>query len=65
MKCKNPHCQSPVFVPVIELDDIHRLVGVKCRNCGARYSIEEIEIKKEVNREGFWNSVKWGIAKLT
>jgi hypothetical protein len=59
MICKNPYCKWSNFIPVIELDNNH-LIGVKCENCGARYSIEEIEIKKSLKRIG-WNSVKWGI----
>ncbi len=58
MECKNPHCKWKTFVGVIEMDG-NNLVGVKCVSCGARYSIEEIEIKKSVKREGYWNSVFW------
>jgi hypothetical protein len=58
MKCKNPHCNNIGFVPVIELDN-NILIGMKCRNCGARYSMDDIEIKESLQREG-WNSVKWG-----
>jgi len=57
MECKNQHCKNTNFVPVIELDN-NVLIGVKCRNCGARYSMEDIEIKQSLKREG-WNSVKW------
>jgi len=56
MKCRNQYCKGTSFVPVIELDK-NILIGVKCSSCGARYSIDEIEIKKELKREG-WNSVK-------
>jgi predicted nucleic-acid-binding Zn-ribbon protein len=59
MECKNPHCKGTGFVPVIELDN-NVLIGVKCRNCGARYSMDDIEIKESLKRDG-WNSVKWGI----
>jgi len=58
MECKNPHCRDISFIPVIEIDT-NVLIGVKCRNCGARYSMEDIEIKESLQREG-WNSVKWG-----
>lgn len=59
MKCKNPYCKSHTFVAAIEMDTnvIH---GLKCRNCGARYSIDEIEVKKSVKRLG-WNSVRWNL----
>ena len=57
MECKNPHCRSPNFVPVIEMDE-NRLLGVKCMSCGARYSMNEIEVKKSLKRLG-WNSVNW------
>ncbi len=57
MKCKNPYCQSSGFVAVIEMD--HNLVvGLKCYNCGARYSMDQIEVKKSLKRVA-WNSVKW------
>ena len=56
MKCKNPHCKSTNFIPLLE-DGIIR--GITCKNCGARYSEYEVDIKDEVNREGFWNSVVW------
>jgi len=59
MKCKNPYCNSTNFIPVIELDN-NVLIGVKCFNCGARYSMDDFEIKASLQREG-WNSVKWGI----
>ncbi len=59
MKCKNPHCQGTQFVGVVETDK-NNLVGVKCMNCGARYSMEEIEILKSLKREG-WNSVFWKV----
>ena len=57
MKCKNPHCKGTGFVAVIEMDN-NILIGVKCANCGARYSMEDIEVKKTLKRIG-WNSVKW------
>ncbi len=58
MECKNPHCKNTAFVAVIEMDN-NRVIGLKCSNCGARYSLEkDIEIKKSLKREG-WNSVKW------
>jgi len=57
MKCKNTYCNGTVFIPVIELDN-NRLIGVKCHNCGARYSMDDIEVKKSLKRIG-WNSVKW------
>lgn len=61
MNCKNIHCRGIGFIPVIEMDN-NIMVGVKCRNCGARYSIDELEIKESANREGFWNSVKWFVS---
>ncbi len=60
MRCKNPHCRDTGFIPVFEPDN-NVLIGVKCRNCGARYSSDEIEIKKEVKRDGHWNSVLWKV----
>jgi len=51
VKCKNPHCNSTVFMPVIELDD-NRLIGIKCESCGARYSTDDIEIKESLKRSG-------------
>jgi len=58
MKCKNPYCKGVCFVAVIETDD-NRVIGLKCKNCGARYSLDkDIEIKKSLRRSG-WNSVKW------
>jgi len=60
MKCKNPHCTRQNFIPVIEGKYI---IGVTCGNCGARYSEWEIEIKEEVNRDGYWNSVFWATSK--
>ena len=57
MKCKNPYCNGTVFIGVVEMD-INRLVGVKCKNCGARYSMDEIEILRSLKRTA-WNSVKW------
>lgn len=62
MKCKNPHCKSPVFVPVIELDN-NRLIGVKCNSCGARYSTDDIEIKESLQRSG-WNSMVWTLKHM-
>lgn len=60
MKCKNPHCQGTQFASVIEMDN-KITIGLKCVNCGARYSIDEIEVKKTLKRT-FWNSVKWGLS---
>ena len=57
MKCKNPYCKNTTFVAVIEMDN-NRVIGLKCMSCGARYSLEEIEILKSLKRTG-WNSVKW------
>ena len=57
MICKNPYCKSPVFVGVIEMDKNH-LIGVKCVGCGARYSLQDIEISKRLKRIG-WNSVNF------
>ena len=62
MECKNPHCKWKVFVPVIELDD-NRLIGIKCVSCGARYSIDDLEVKKSIKRTG-WNSMKWGLKPI-
>ena len=63
MKCKNPHCKWQVFVAVIEQDD-NRVIGLKCINCGARYSLDDnIEIKKSCKRNGYWNSVKWDVKR--
>ena len=56
IECKNPHCKMRVFVPVVEMDN-NRLIGIKCTNCGARYSMDDLEII--VDRQGFWNSVIW------
>lgn len=61
MKCKNPHCRNTVFIPVIELDD-NRLIGIKCKNCGARYSVDELEINAD--RKGYWNSVIWNLKHM-
>lgn len=57
MKCKNTYCNGTTFTSVIETDN-NRVIGLKCINCGARYTIEEIEVKESVKRIG-WNSVKW------
>jgi len=62
MKCKNPHCNNTIFVPVMELDD-NRLIGVKCKSCGARYSMDDIEIKASLNRSG-WNSMIWTLKHM-
>ncbi len=62
MKCKNPHCTGKTFIAVTE--ENQRLVGVKCFNCNARYSIDEIKILDEIDRDGFWNSVKWKVGTL-
>ncbi len=59
MKCKNPYCRASNFIPVVEIDK-NIAIGLKCDCCGARYSIDEIEVIKTVKREGGgWNSVKW------
>ena len=58
MECRNPHCKSKGFVSAIEMDT-NKLIGIKCVNCGARYSMDDIEVKKSVKRIGWWNSVKW------
>lgn len=55
MRCKNPYCKALKFAPVLELDS---LIGVICKNCGARYIMEDLEIRKSLKREG-WNSAKW------
>ncbi len=57
MRCKNPHCRGLNFIAVVEENS--RLIGVKCSNCGARYSVDEFDILESVNREGYWNSVHW------
>ncbi len=57
MKCKNPHCKDTNFTAVIELDN-NMVIGLKCNSCTARYSIDDIEIKGSLKREG-WNSVIW------
>lgn len=57
MICKNPYCKGTTFAPVIELDN-NRLIGVKCTNCGARYTMDEIQVKESLKRVG-WNSVSW------
>lgn len=58
MKCLNSNCKAQQFCAVVEPDN-NRIVGVKCLNCGARYTVDEIEIKKSVKRDGYWNSVQW------
>ena len=62
MKCKNPHCKSTIFYPVIEMDN-SRLIGVKCGSCGARYSNEDLEIKESLKRSG-WNSMVWTLKHM-
>ncbi len=57
MKCRNNYCKGTRFVAVIEMDN-NVVVGLKCVNCGARYSMEEIEIKESLKRD-YWNSVVW------
>lgn len=57
MICKNPHCEFKTFVAFIEMDT-QIVIGLKCTSCGARYLLEDIEVKKSIKREG-WNSVKW------
>jgi len=61
MKCKNPHCHAGQFCAVTESDN-NSVIGLKCLNCGARYSIDDIEIKKSLKRVG-WNSAKWETTK--
>jgi transcription elongation factor Elf1 len=62
MMCKNPHCNGTAFVGVVEMDN-NVLIGVKCKNCGARYAIRELAISNKLKREG-WNSVRWMLGKL-
>ena len=62
MICKNPHCKGTQFTPVVELDK-NNIIGVKCMSCSARYSMEDIQIKGTLKREG-WNSVKWTLSRL-
>ncbi len=62
MKCKNIHCNGTSFCAVAEPDN-HRVIGFKCLNCGARYLIEEVEIKDNIKREDSWNSAKWSLKK--
>ena len=57
MRCKNQHCRGLSFIAVVE--ESLKLIGVKCYNCGARYSIDEFDILESVDREGYWNSVHW------
>ena len=57
MICKNPYCKSPSFCAVIEPDN-NRVIGLKCLSCGARYTIDDIEVKNSVKRPA-WNSVRW------
>ena len=65
MRCKNPHCKFQTFVAVIEGDN-NRVIGLKCDNCGARYSLRnDIEIKKSCKRDGYWNSVEWDLKRPT
>lgn len=61
MECKNPYCKGLDFVAVIEQDN-NRVIGLKCRNCQARYSIKDIKIKDSLKRNG-WNSAKWTTTK--
>lgn len=62
MKCKNPYCNGTQFTPVVELDK-NNLVGVKCMNCGARYTMNDIEISKKLKRPG-WNSMVWNLTHM-
>ena len=62
MECKNPYCKGTQFIPVFELDT-NCLIGVKCRNCGARYTIKELEIISSLERTG-WNSVIWNLEHI-
>ena len=57
MKCKNPHCKSSCFNPVVEMKTM-RLIGVICENCGARYDLEQIDISEKLKRSA-WNSAKF------
>ena len=57
MECKNQYCKGTQFVGVIEMG-INNLIGVKCLNCNARYSMDEIDVLESVKRVG-WNSAKW------
>lgn len=56
MKCKNPHCQRQRFIAVVEEGSI--LIGIKCATCGARYTMDEIEVIKSLKRDA-WNSMNW------
>ena len=65
MKCKNPHCRSTSFCAVSEPDN-HRMIGVKCLSCGARYLASELEIKDKLDfdRKAGWNSMVFGIKHI-
>ena len=62
MICKNPHCRGTIFIAVIEMDT-NRVIGLKCFDCQARYSIEDIEIKRSLKRIG-WNSAQWTTTQI-
>ena len=59
MICKNQHCKDKSFCAIVEPDN-NRIIGLKCLNCGARYLIDEVEIKKSVKRP-YWNSMRWSL----
>ncbi len=63
MECKNSQCQAKSFCAIVEPDN-HKVIGLKCLNCGARYLLEEVDIKDnlEIKRVG-WNSAKWSLKK--
>lgn len=56
MRCKNLSCNGKLFVPVVELVDVQRLIGVRCVNCGAPYTVDELEIIAERRS---WTSTRW------
>ncbi len=63
MECKNTHCQGTTFCAIAESDN-HRVIGLKCLNCQARYLLEECEITNiKLKRVGAWNSAKWSLKK--
>ena len=56
MICKNPYCKWKAFSGIVDTEN-DKLIALKCMSCGALYSIDEIEIIKKLEREG-WNSVQ-------
>lgn len=62
MICINPYCHGISFCAVSEPDN-HRVIGLKCLNCGARYTLDDIQIKEklELDRKQAWNSVLWKV----